>query len=133
MQLKLMMSSVLFATLAFNGCHNSHPSSLEIRHFVLPEYPALAQLARLEDDVKATIGIRVDGTVQSLEVTSDYALLRKPVETAIKQWTFQPLPAAKTAEVIIKFRMDCTTPVSGDLPKIIKISACPHVMATDAS
>lgn len=128
------MATVLFMTIALAEIHCApHHSSVEVRHFVAPEYPPLARLARLEGDVRATVTIGVEGTVQLTQVTTAYPLLRPPVERAIREWTFKPPSETTTAEVTVEFRLDCITAVTADLPRLVKISSCPPVIDTNVS
>ena len=108
----------------------SHPS-IEVRHFVAPDYPQMARVARLEGDVKATVTVGSDGSIQSLLLASAYPLLRQPVEGALEHWTFEPPSHVTTTDITIQFRLDCSTRVTADFPKLVKVSACPPTVETN--
>lgn len=134
MRSRMMAVAALLTALAFAQPQSAAPNaSIEIRHFVAPQYPEMARLARLEGDVKATLSIGVDGKLRSVQVTSGYPLLRAPVETALREWSFAPLTNITSAQVVVAFRLDCSKPVTVDFPGAVKISACPPVVETNVS
>ena len=105
--------------------------SIEVRHFIAPDYPQMARVARLEGDVKTTVLVGVDGKVRSLTLTSGYPLLRPAVEAVIKEWTFEPPSRVTTTDITIQFRLDCSARVTADFPEIVRISACPPTVETN--
>ena len=55
-----------------------------------PEYPPLAQAARVQGDVQFDATIGKDGTVQNLHLLSGPPLLIQAAMQAVQHWTYKP-------------------------------------------
>jgi hypothetical protein len=109
-----------------------------VRHFVAPVYPVAAWLARVQGTVEVTI--KTDGTADSVKFISVHPMFRESVETALKQWPFQPISKATILKITIRFQLDADCPltrsqepdkrhyvqtrVSADLPSHVDVSTC---------
>ena len=136
-------TTILLTTLCVGACaqSNNAAQSLSVRHFVAPAYPASAWLAHVEGVVVTEVTVKRDGTVQSVKVVSAHPMFREPVESAIRQWLFQPILSEATAlKVTTRFQLDAGCPLTGsnepdkryyiptrvsaDLPSSIEVSTC---------
>jgi TonB family protein len=118
-----------------------------IQHFVAPEYPAAAWLAKVEGNAIAEVTIKSDGSVDLVRVVSGPPIFQRSLEVALKKWTFR-VPSAATIKITAEFKLDknCSwtpstaagrdsrsrieTQVAADLPSKVKISTCPPVIET---
>jgi TonB family protein len=114
--------------------------SVAVRHFVAPAYPVAAWLARAQGTVVTEVIIKSDGQTDSVKFISAHPMFRKPVETALKQWSFQPISTATTLKITIRFQLDADCPLTGshepdkryyprtivsaDLPSNIEVTTC---------
>ncbi|MCI0348439.1 MAG: energy transducer TonB [Acidobacteriales bacterium] len=57
---------------------------------VMPEYPLLAKLARVEGQVIIEATISRSGAIQNLRVLSGHHSLARAAESAVSQWQFRP-------------------------------------------
>ena len=74
-----------------------------------PEYPMLAQQARVQGFVILEARVGVDGAVQSARVIRSIPLLDEAALAAVQQWRYQPLllngmpmPFVLTVTVVFK-------------------------------
>lgn len=68
---------------------------------VLPEYPQLAKIARVQGTVQLLGVIAKDGTIQELRVISGHHLLVNAAVAAVRQWVYRPtLLSGQPVEVI---------------------------------
>lgn len=68
---------------------------------VLPEYPQLAKIARVQGVVQLVAVISRDGTIQELRVVSGHHLLVPAAVAAVRQWVYRPtLLSGQPVEVI---------------------------------
>lgn len=114
--------------------------SVAVRHFVAPTYPVAAWLARVQGTVVTEVTIEPDGKADSVKFISAHPMFREPVETALKQWSFQPISTATTLKIKIRFQLDADCPLTGsqepgkryyprtrvsaDLPSNISVTTC---------
>ncbi|HUZ47650.1 MAG TPA: energy transducer TonB [Terriglobia bacterium] len=56
----------------------------------MPEYPALAKMARIQGSVRLEAVIAKDGTIKDLKVIDGHPLLVKAALAAVQQWRYQP-------------------------------------------
>jgi TonB family protein len=114
--------------------------SVSVRHFVAPVYPVAAWLARVQGTVVTEVMIKPDGTVDSVKLISAHPMFREQVETALKQWSFQPISTATIQKITIQFQLDANCPLTGsqepdkryyvqtrvsvDLPSHIDVATC---------
>ena len=148
-----LVAVALFVTLTFvlraQPPLTASDSAISVRRFVAPPYPLSAWLAKLQGIVVSDVRIGTDGSVQSVDSSSPYPLLQQPVESAIRQWLFQPISEIRTLRVSTQFRLDGDCPqdgtkqsdtnfyiystVSADLPSRVEIRACLPVFVTNTS
>jgi periplasmic protein TonB len=57
---------------------------------VVPEYPAVARITGVQGEVKLHAIIGMDGTIQSLTVTSGPDMFRDAAIKAVQQWRYRP-------------------------------------------
>ena len=77
---------------------------------VEPEYPPLAQQARIQGSVEFNVDIGSDGHVHALELVRGHPLLVQAAKDAVLQWVYRPTlldgkPVAVTTSVIIPFSL----------------------------
>jgi len=78
---------------------------------VSPQYPLLAQLARVSGIVIIEAHVGVDGRVKNARVLRGPALLNEPALEAVGQWRYAPLllngiPTEFLLTVVVTFRLD---------------------------
>ena len=78
--------------------------------FALPEYPRLAQQARVWGTVSFKFDIDANGVPAHFIVESGPALLRSTVEKAVDDWRFPKNSAASQIQAAIGFGLDCKSP-----------------------
>ena len=108
--------------------------SIHVKKFVAPIYPARARQARIMGKTNAELQIRADGAVDSVKVVMAYPMFTSAVETALKQWTFDPIPKSTTLKINVKFWLEeCDerkamsggeTLVVADLPDNVEVRTC---------
>lgn len=81
------------------------------RRVVVPGYPRLARMARLQGSVSVQIEIASDGRVVSAQASGTDRLLERAAEDNIRHWTFSPAspPGSSTssrATVTYIYRLD---------------------------
>ncbi len=59
-------------------------------HKVTPQYPPLAQQARIQGTVVLQALIGKDGTIQNLHVVSGHPMLTNAALEAVKEWRYKP-------------------------------------------
>jgi len=64
---------------------------IAIREIVVPTYPHLAWLARLQGSLEMDLQVGQDGEVQSAKVQGAHPLLREESEKNIRSWTSSSL------------------------------------------
>ncbi|MBZ5613609.1 MAG: energy transducer TonB [Acidobacteriia bacterium] len=142
MKYKSVIATTLLALLGVAACAQTTDAgfSVVVRHFVAPAYPVAAWLARVQGTVVTEVIIKPDGTPDSVEFVSAHPMFRQPVETALKQWSFQPISTATTLKITIRFQLDADCPLTGsqepdkryyvrtrvsaDLPSNIEVTTC---------
>ncbi len=68
---------------------------------VLPEYPQIAKIARVQGVVQLVAVISRDGTIQELRVVSGHHMLVPAAVAAVRQWVYRPtLLSGQPVEVI---------------------------------
>jgi len=75
--------------------------------FVLPGYPPLARLARIEGAVVVTFQVDVNGGVTDVQFESSHPLLRPTVVSAVTQWKFPKEAADHRVKATIDFKTNC--------------------------
>ncbi len=74
---------------------------------VLPGYPPIAKLARVEGQVVFKVDIDGSGNATNLIFKSGHPLLRVGVEAAIKKWVFPADASNQHVEAVIEFKTNC--------------------------
>lgn len=122
----------------------SSTSTLHVKKFVAPSYPAIARKAHFQGAATSELQIRADGTVESVKVTIGYPLFRSYVERALKQWVFEPTGTPTTLQVTVRFGLeqDCDhvpegsvteTRVQADLPDSVTVNTCSDYITTNSN
>ena len=70
---------------------------------VLPDYPPLAQQARIQGVVVLEAVINPQGTVENIKIVTGHRLLIQATIEAVKQWIYRPQPSEVTARILINF------------------------------
>jgi hypothetical protein len=99
--------------------------------------------------VTADLIVGSDGKVQPIKSVPQYPLLRESVESALKQWTFQPLSRTQKVRVTTEFRLDTDCPQTGssqpdtnhyvytrgvaDLPLRLEMRSCLPIVVINSS
>jgi TonB family protein len=68
--------------------------TLWVQHLVVPEYPSLARMARLQGTVTIEVEIGRDGKVVEAKAHGAHPLLQRESEKNLRQWTFHAEPGA---------------------------------------
>lgn len=112
MKSESVIATMLLTLLGVAACGQTTDagSSVAVRHFVAPTYPVAAWLARVQGTVVTEVVIQPDGKADSVKFISAHPMFREPVESALKQWSFQPISAATTLKVTIRFQLDADCP-----------------------
>jgi TonB family protein len=142
MQSKSVIATMLLAILGVAAYAQSKDAgfSVAVRHFVAPAYPVAAWLARVQGTVVAEVTIEPDGKADSVKFISAHPMFREPVETAVKQWSFQSISTPTILKITIRFQLDADCPLTGsqepekryypqtrvsaDLPSNIEVTTC---------
>lgn len=82
----------------------------KLKHEVRPEYPTLAQQARIQGTVRFSILLATDGTVKNIVLLGGHPLLVQPAMDAVRQWVFNTTllngePVEVVTEVDLNFSM----------------------------
>jgi outer membrane biosynthesis protein TonB len=80
-----------------------HPDVL-----VMPEYPPLAKLAKVEGLVSFVVEINTQGKVGKLTFESGNPILRGPVTKAVDDWKFPPNVTAYEVTATFEFQLNCS-------------------------
>lgn len=80
------------------ACYSAE--AIYARHVVVPGYPRLARMARLQGSVTVDIQISADWTVTSARGSGPNKLLERAAEENIREWTFFPPPVASSSASI---------------------------------
>jgi len=137
---KRLAAAVFLLTISSSSLaaqNNSTPTP-HIKRFVAPQYPAAARKARMQGSTTSELHIRAEGTVESVNVTMAHAAFEGFVRKALSQWTFEPLSAATTLKVTVKFSLSACEPyasseetfVTADMPNAVEITACSQPIET---
>ena len=83
-----MKSLFLFAffLLTVGACRAAE--DICVRHVVVPGYPRLARMARLQGSVTIEVEVGTDGTVTSTKASAASKLLARASEENVRLWTF---------------------------------------------
>ena len=77
------------------------------KRLVLPVYPLMAKLARVEGNVAVHFKIAADGSVTGFEYKAGPPLLRGATEDAVRKWTFPPEAVGQEIDAILEFKTNC--------------------------
>jgi len=72
------------------------------KHIVVPGYPRVARVARLQGTVSVEIEIGPDGKVISAKASGGHKLLQDAAEENIRQWTFEPSAPSENAPTTLR-------------------------------
>jgi protein TonB len=77
----------------------------------MPDFPAMARMARIQGTVLLEAGIAKDGSIQSLKVLRGHPLLVTAALEAVKRWRYQPTllngePVEVLTEISVNFTLD---------------------------
>lgn len=75
--------------------------------FVLPAYPPIAKLARIEGAVVVTFHIDSDGGVIDTQIESGHPMLRPTVAKALEDWKFPNEATGQQVKATIDFKTNC--------------------------
>jgi len=75
--------------------------------FVLPIYPPIARLARIEGAVVVTFHVDPNGGVTDTQAESGHPMLRPTVTTAVSEWKFSREAADHRVKATIDFKTNC--------------------------
>lgn len=77
------------------------------QNFVLPGYPPIAKLARIEGEVVVTFHVDAHGGVTDIRIESGHILFRPAVTKAVGEWTFSKEAADRQIKATIAFKTNC--------------------------
>jgi TonB family protein len=75
--------------------------------FVLPGYPPIARLARIEGAVVVTFQVDANGGVTDTQFESGHPMLRPTVTNAVSEWKFPKEAADHRIKATIDFKTNC--------------------------
>jgi TonB family protein len=102
---KLILCIFLFATV-WAQTPSPSVSSHHVTKFVAPVYSSKARTSRVQGETTSEVQIRADGTVDSVNVTVAHPFFRDYVQSALKQWRFEPTGATFTEKITVRFWLD---------------------------
>lgn len=73
----------------------------------LPEYPALARMAQIEDSVSVKIEIDEKGNVVKIAFDNGHPVLRRAVEEAVRKWRFPSTLHREEVHATLEFALNC--------------------------
>ena len=76
-------------------------------NFVLPGYPPIARLARIEGAVVVTFQVDANGRVTDTHFESGHPMLRPAVTGAVSEWKFPMEAADHRVKATIDFKTNC--------------------------
>lgn len=80
-----------------------------LKSSLMPTYPAIAAIAHIEGDVRASFVVAEDGTVTSVDIISGPPLLRNATLENIRSWKFAPATvkslANRSLETVFYYRI----------------------------
>lgn len=82
-------------------------SPFEPRILVLPGYPPIAKLARVDGQVVFKVDVDGNGNATNLVFESGHPLLRGVVEAAVSKWVFPTNAENQHIEAVIEFKTNC--------------------------
>jgi TonB family protein len=80
---------------------------LKPEKLVLPEYPALARLARVEGAVVVTFHVDANGGATDAQFESGHPALRPTVTKAVGEWKFPKEAVDHQIKATIDFKTNC--------------------------
>ena len=83
-------------------------SPFQPRLVILPGYPPIAKLARVDGQVVFKVDIDGNGNATNLVFESGHPLLRGVVDAAVSKWVFPADAANQHVEVVIEFKTNCS-------------------------
>jgi TonB family protein len=83
-------------------------SPFQPQKVVLPGYPPIARLARVDGQVYFTVEVDGNGKATNLVIESGHKMLRGAVEDAVSKWSFPAEAANHQIEVLIEFKTNCS-------------------------
>jgi TonB family protein len=130
---------LILTTAAF--CLAGDPPDRCILFMTVPNYPPLAQAARIEGLVKIKISVDDKGDVVDATAFSGHPMLKQAAVENVKTWKFSPAPGAKALEQSMTYLYSLEgqeapmTPrkcahVKLDLPTRVEITAAPLIVQT---
>ncbi len=75
---------------------------------VLPGYPPIARLARVDGQVYFNVEVDGNGNATNLVFESGHKMLRGAVEDAVSKWSFPAEAANHRIEALIEFKTNCS-------------------------
>lgn len=92
----------------YGQCQEQPPEPV-LKTSLMPIYPAIAAIAHIEGDVKASFVVDADGTVSSVEIVSGPPLLQRATLENIRSWKFAPATVKSSAnrsfDTVFYYRM----------------------------
>lgn len=81
-------------------------------NFMVPKYPRLALLSRLQGKVELRVRVQTDtGEVKTVSATSGHPLLKPHAVEAVRQWRFAPNSVpSEEIDMILDFALRCRQP-----------------------
>jgi TonB family protein len=76
-------------------------------NFVLPGYPPIARLARIQGAVVVTLQVDANGRVTETQFESGHPMLRPTVTAAVSEWKFPKEAAGRRVKATIDFKTNC--------------------------
>jgi|SRR5580658_2794364 outer membrane biosynthesis protein TonB len=70
---------------------------------VLPQIPSLARSLHLQGNVRADVLVAANGKVKSVEVKGGHPLLVQAAQSALSQWTWEPVAHETHESVELRF------------------------------
>lgn len=82
-------------------------SPFQPQKVVLPWYPPIAKLARVEGQVAFKVDVDANGDATNFVLESGHPLLRGAVQDAVSKWVFPADGANQHVEAVIEFKTNC--------------------------
>ena len=136
-----LISCVLLFGTVWAQTPSPPPSSNHVTKFVAPVYPSKARFSRVQGETTSIVQVRANGTVDSVNVTMAHPFFRECVQSALKQWEFEPTGKPFAQEITVRVWLGVCddksfpigeTRVQADLPHLVEVRTCGEVLVNYA-
>jgi TonB family protein len=117
---KASMLTLGFVALCCLASGQSLPGPI-LESGLMPKYPPMAVIARIEGEVNVTFVLNAKGDVESVDVKSGPGMLKLATAEIVKSWKFtlpNPAPVKREFDTIFKYHFSGKELESGKTPRL---------------